>query len=166
VEAVIPSRKWRRSEFMSAHRREYRVGPFDLLFLAGFIVYGFAFGRMLWCLSVFAVTEVALILFLLPLALWRKSPEVTEERKVVFNDDGMMIIGTTSAIQVLWPAYSRTTERDRYYVLKRTERRAPTIVMKRFLAKPEEVKFRALVRTHTRATLRDSTDEKLRDSSH
>jgi hypothetical protein len=152
MESVSSSGTWTRREFTRIQRREYRVGRNEPVLLVVLLVYALTFGYLVWCVVTGVAVYAICILIVIPIALWKRTPGLKEERTITVDDTGISVVSNTTSRQEEWARYKTAKERKDYFALQRTDRRPPTIILKRFFDKDsQETRLRALLKAHTNA---------------
>jgi hypothetical protein len=82
---------------------------------------------------------------------------VNDKKVTIVNDEGITTIGSTYSIKDEWTTYPRSRETAEFYFLKRADREMSSAFRKSSFATPsDEARFRAYLKVHTKASLREN----------
>jgi uncharacterized protein (DUF58 family) len=145
---------WNRVEFQQAMRRSTRITIGEFLFFLVVLVLSFLISGAVFILLFVVLLWAAMCYVIRPILLWKRRPGIKETRRVTFTDEGITTATESSSSFVPWTRFARSKESvDYYYVTPRNSGLA-TPLRKDFFPSPhDEVRFRSLLRTNTKASL-------------
>ena len=150
---------WERSEFLRAYMQgsenPIKVVVANVLVIA-FGVLAISAGVVFGGLALIGITALAeLYLFVMvPRRIWSMGPHMNETHHVNVSDEGITSVGPSSSIKIPWTYFKTSNETSNYYILR--VRQTPSMIVKKSVLDEAETEatFRALLRAHTKASLK------------